>query len=158
MPSLKQSEFDFSHHLQHGKRLDSLRNRAGRCVCRYCGQSLELRKLTYAAYDEAKIELYCSHCDRIENGVEPEIYKIARYFVEEMQYDHYPWLDFSSRKQQMNTAIISDILTWGFSRTGLLDEDGFQMPIQIDNHLLGEALFISDTTLKAYEGEDADER
>ena len=36
-----------------------LGKRASRCVCKYCGSPLSLRKVTYAAYDEAKIDIYC---------------------------------------------------------------------------------------------------
>ena len=136
---------------EEDQRLSGLRRRAARCVCRGCGQRLTLRKITYAAYDEAKIELYCEQCGRIEYGVEPEIYQVAEYFVEELGYDHYPSIDPSLRKKRMNIAVICDIIAWGFKNTGLLREDGFTAPLDLDAGILGEATLLSDTALRARE-------
>lgn len=144
---------NFREQKEQSVRLQELRQRAARCRCRYCGHPLTLRKITYAAYDEAKIELYCEHCNRIESGVEPEIYKIAAYYVDEMKYDHYPNLDNSVRKRRMNIALICDILTWGFKNSGLLDKDGFNISLKIDEDLMGEAFSIPDSYLQALDKE-----
>ena len=138
---------------EQNERIAELRQRAFRCVCRYCGEKLSLRKITYAAYDEAKIEVYCEKCERIEYGVEPEIYKVAEYFVDEIGYDHYPSIDASVRKKRMNIAIICDIISWGFKNTGLLDKEGFKTALDLNAGVLGEALFISNTQLMATKGE-----
>ena len=134
-------------------RINELRERAARCVCRYCGEKLTLRKITYAAYDEAKIEVYCEKCDRIEYGVEPEIYQVAKYFADEIGYDHYPSIDNSVRKSRMNIAVICDIISWGFKNTGLLDKDGFKVKLDLNAGILGEALLISNTALNEIKGE-----
>ena len=129
--------------------------RSGRCVCRYCGGALGLRRITYSVYDEAKIELYCSSCDRIEYGTEPLIYKMAEYYQDELAFDYYPELDDSADKRRMNIAAISDIMNWGFKNAGLLDEAGFTVPIAVNPELVGEATIITEEEL-CREGERHD--
>lgn len=146
-------EISICNRSEQNERIAELRKRASRCVCRYCGEKLSLRKITYAAYDEAKIEVFCEKCERIEYGVEPEIYKVSEYFVDEIGYDHYPSIDLSVRKKRMNIAVICDIISWGFKNTGLLDKDGFKAALDLNAGILGEALFISDTELNAKKGE-----
>ena len=148
-PSLSSANINFRTDDEQSSRLNDVRKRAKRCVCKYCGGELSLRKITYAAYDEAKIEVYCEHCGRIEYGVEPEIYKLAAYYIDALRYDHYPNLDDSEQKRRMNIAVISDILSWGFKNTKLLDADGFTIDVAVDEDMLGEAITISDTELDA---------
>ncbi len=140
---------NFREQKEQSIRIQELRDRAARCRCRYCGHPLTLRKITYAAYDEAKIELFCEQCNRIESGAEPEIYKIAEYYVDAMKYDHFPNLDNSFRKRRMNISIICDILTWGFKNSGLLDKGGFNVPLNLDEDLMGEAFSLSDSYLES---------
>lgn len=149
--SLAQMNINFREQKEVSTRIRELKERTDRCVCRFCGETLSLRKITYAAYDEAKIDIFCDHCDRIEYGVEPEIYLVAEYFVDEMKYDHYSDLDDSVHKRRMNIAIICDILMWGYKNTGILCKDGFTVPLQFNQDLLGEALTISDKSLRALE-------
>ena len=145
--SLAEMGINFREQKEQTKRLQMLRQRAARCVCRYCGNPLSLRKITYAAYDEAKIEIFCERCGRIEFGTEPEIYQVAQYFIDEIQYDHYPNLDESVRKRRMNIAMICDILNWGFKNTGLLQAEGFTCSIALDEDTLTEAFAISESDL-----------
>lgn len=140
---------NFREQKEQSRRLKELRERAARCCCRYCGNPLTLRKITYAAYDEAKIELYCENCNRIEAGTEPEIYKMAAYYVDEMQYDHYLNLDNSPQKRRMNIALICDILTWGFKNSGLLSKEGFNIALKLDEDIMAEAFSISDQYLES---------
>ena len=130
------------------QRIQDLRERSAHCVCKFCGNVLSLRKITYAAYNEAKIELYCEHCGRIEYGVEKEIYQLSEYFVDELSYDHYPNIDPSVNKKRMNVAIIGDVITWAFKNTGLLDEKGFKVPLMMESGILGEASLILDSELE----------
>ena len=60
--ALNEQEIEFVLTRQ-GARVRKLKKRAERCVCKYCGEKLSLRKITYAAYDEAKIEVYCGSCE-----------------------------------------------------------------------------------------------
>ena len=133
---------------QQGQRVQRLKKRSGRCVCKYCGGKLGLRKITYAAYDEAKIEIYCNSCDRIEYGTEPLFYKMSAYFIDAFGFDYYPELDDSVNKSRMNRAMVSNIIGWGFKNAGLLDEDGLTCPIAVDERLLGEATILSESRLQ----------
>jgi hypothetical protein len=145
--SLEEVGIDFRAKKDQSERIQKLQTRAARCKCRYCGSALTLRKITYAAYDEAKIELYCEHCDRIESGVEPELYKLAEYYVDAIKYDHYPNLDDSINKRRMNIAVVCDILNWGFKNSELLDQDGFKVELNLDEDLMGEAFSLSSSYL-----------
>lgn len=144
---------DFRKNNQKSLRLKELEERAARCCCRYCGKPLTLRKITYAAYDEAKIEIFCEHCNRIEAGAEPEIYKLAAYYIDDLQYDHYPNLDNSERKRRMNIALVCDILTWGFKNSGLLNKNGFNFPITLEEDVMNDAFSISDAYFNSLENE-----
>ena len=155
--SLTQAGINFKEQTEMRSRIKELKSRTARCVCRHCGHSLSLRKITYAAYDEAKIDIFCEYCDRIEFGVEPEIYKIAEYYVDEMQYDHYPELDDSTRKRRMNIAIICDILTWGYKSAGLLNKEGFTVELNHEQEIMGTSLAISDTELRSMKREGLDD-
>ncbi len=125
-----------------------LRKRVCRCRCSYCGGTLELRKLTYSSYEVSKLEIYCDHCKRIEYGVEPEIYDVAEYFVDELGFDYYKDLDNNIRKREMNIAKVSEIIDWGCKNLGILTEDGFATPVNLNTALLGEALLIEDKQLE----------
>lgn len=70
---LSEKEINFVNTSSDGARMRKMQKRASRCICKYCGNELALRKITYAAYDEAKIEVYCDNCGRIEYGTEPLI-------------------------------------------------------------------------------------
>lgn len=70
---------------QNEKRLEMLKKRVKRCVCKSCGGPLSLRQLDYNEFEDARIELFCAHCDRLEFGIEPEIYMSAQYYVDEFR-------------------------------------------------------------------------
>ena len=127
---------------------ERLRKRVSRCSCSYCGGDLELRKVTYSSYEVSKLEVYCSHCKRIEYGVEPEIYEVAEYFVDELSFDYYKDLDNNIRKREMNIAKVSEIIEWGCRNMGLLTENGFVIPLDLKSELLGEALLREDDKLQ----------
>ena len=58
-----------SNRYQREGRVEELRERAKRCCCKYCGGSLELRRIVFNDDEDARIELFCSHCDRIEYSI-----------------------------------------------------------------------------------------
>lgn len=118
-----------SNRYQREGRVEELRERAKRCCCKYCGGSLELRRIVFNDDEDARIELFCSHCDRIEYGVEPEIYRNAVYFVERLRFNHYPDLDDNVMTKRMNIAKVCDIMTWGDKNLGILDANGFKIPV-----------------------------
>ena len=153
MDVLTQLNINFREEKEQEVRINEMRKRASRCVCRYCGNPLTLRKLTYAAYDEAKIEIYCEHCDRIEYGTEPEIYKIAKYYVNKMGFDHYLYMDESVRKNQMNISMICSILEWGYKSIEILEKDGFNIEIHFDENKISDVVSFTNTILENLQGE-----
>ena len=124
-----------------------LKDRTDRCVCKYCGNPLELRRIIFSDYEEARIEIFCTQCDRIEYGVEPEIYRAARYFTEEMDFNCYPDLDDNDSTRRMTIAKVCEILTWGVLQMGFLEDDGFLCPPKTDQLTAGEALLVSQSQL-----------
>ena len=135
---------------EENDRLSELKERTKRCCCRYCGGALEIRRIIFSDYEAAKIEIFCSQCDRIECGVEPEIYRCAQYFVDELDFDHYKGLDRNEKTRKMNIAKVSDIMTWCVKNLGLLDSGGFTVPLQMAENLLGQALLLGDDDLDQY--------
>ena len=105
--------------------IEKLKKRSKRCVCKYCGKSLKIKNILIAEFLEARIELYCDNCERIEYGVEPEIYSSAKYFVEEIGFNAYPTLDISDATVQMNIAKVCEIISWGCKNLGYLDDGGY---------------------------------
>lgn len=133
--------------------IQNLRQRVNRCVCRYCGSELILRRISYGNAEEGRLDLFCPSCDRIEYGVEPEIYKIARYYVEEMGFDYYADLDDSVRKDRMNQAKVCEMMQWCCKNLGLLDNQGFRTKVVLDALFSGKDLELSETYLKENSGQ-----
>lgn len=139
---------------QSASRLEMLRQRVRRCVCKYCGQPLYLRRIMFSDYEDARVEIFCEHCGRIEFGVEREIYASARYFVEEMGFDHYPELDDNAQTRQMNIAKVCEIMAWENQNLGFLSREGFMVPLKIDTSTLGECVMLKDEDLAEDEAID----
>jgi len=137
------------------KRLKELRVRTTRCCCRFCGSQLEIRKIIFAGYD-ARIEIFCSECNQIEYGTEPEIYRSAKYFVETMGFNYYPDLDDNDQTKKMNIAKVCDIITWQNKHMGFLTSDGFAVPININPSILGNMLVMNEEDLNRRLQEQAD--
>ena len=135
-----------------GGRVDMLKDRVKRCVCKYCGKPLTLRRLIFSEIDDARIEIYCKHCDRIEFGVEPEIYQSATYFVEEMGFNYYPELENNAYTKKMNVAKVCDIMSWGYRDLGLLEKTGFVVPLNMNRNISGEAVVLTDADIAEIEG------
>lgn len=133
------------------KRIEMLKKRTRRCVCKYCGSQLRLRRIIFSQYEDARIEIFCNSCDRIEFGVEPEIYASAKYFVENSKFNCYPDLDDNERTKQMTIAKVCEIMAWENQNIGIVDVNGFTMPLNINENFVGECITLSDEDL-----EDAD--
>ena len=129
------------------KRVATLKERSARCVCKYCGGGLRVRQILFTEYEEARIELFCKECDRIEFGVEPEIYANAQYFVEETGFNCYPDLDDNEKTKQMTIAKVCEIMTWEDQNIGILTPEGFSVPLSMTQHYVGECLTLSDEDL-----------
>ena len=48
----------------------------------------------------------------------------------------------------MNIAKVSEIIDWGCKNLGILTEDGFATPVNLNTALLGESLLIEDKQLE----------
>lgn len=134
---------------QSESRLDMLKNRTKRCVCKYCGGELKLRQIIFSELDDARIEIFCKNCERVEYGVEKEIYQSAEFFVEEMAFNHYPDLDDNQRRKQMNIAKVCEIMAWENRNMGFLDTDGFTVPVKMNPDVIGNCIVLDDAALEA---------
>jgi len=129
------------------KRIDMLKKRTKRCVCKYCGGRLKLRRIIFSDYEDARIEIFCNSCDRIEFGVECEIYASAKFFVENTNFNCYPDLDNNERTQQMTIAKVCEIMAWQDQNLGLMNTEGFIVPITINENFVGECITLTDEDL-----------
>ena len=132
---------------QSEKRLSMLKKRVKRCVCKYCGEPLTLRRIVFSDWEDARVEIFCENCGRIEFGVEPEIYTNAQYFVEETGFNCYPDLDDNEKTKQMTIAKVCEIMTWENQNIGILTPEGFCVPLNMNQHYVGECLTLSDEDL-----------
>ena len=123
-------------------RTELLRLRKQHCVCKYCGSELMVQRLVFSTDDDVRIELVCSHCQRIEQGVEKEIYLAAQYYVDEIGFDYFPNLDHTAKTQQMNIAKVAELITWGFANLGYLNAEGFTYPLNGTELQLSEAMIV----------------
>ena len=137
---------------QSEKRINVLKKRTKRCLCKYCGNKLKLRRIIFSTYEDARIELFCNGCNRIEYGVEPELYASAKYFVDNSGYNCYPDLDDNEKTKQMTIAKICEIMAWHDQNRGFLDENGFRVALDMNQNFVGECITLSDEDL-----EEADE-
>lgn len=129
-------------------RAEQLKGRVNRCRCKYCGGKLELRRIIFSDYENSRVEIFCSKCDRIEYGIEPEIYRCAQYFVEEMGFTCYPDLDDNAYTRKMTIAKVCEILTWGIGQLGFLQDNGFVFKPRMDTTVLGDCLLVTDSALQ----------
>lgn len=129
------------------KRLDMLKARIKRCVCKYCGGNLHLKRIIFTEYEEARVEIFCEECDRIEFGVEPEIYLSAKFFVEESGFNCYDDLDDNERTKQMTIAKVCEIMSWQDLNLGILNKKGFRVPLDMNENFLGQCITLKNRDL-----------
>ncbi len=130
------------------RRVATLKERSARCVCKYCGGSLKLRRIIFSDYEEARIEIFCNHCDRIEYGAEPEIYQSAKFFVDNSGFNCYPDLDDSEKTKQMTIAKVCEIMAWQDQNLGILDENGFCVTLKLNENFVGECITLTEANLE----------
>lgn len=128
-------------------RMEDLKGRAKRCCCKYCGDELTLRRIVYGDVEDARVELFCKHCNRIEYGVEQEIYLAAKYFVDEIGFNAFSDLDDNEKTRAMKVAKVCEIIAWGYKNLGHMDRNGFTVPVNVDKTLIGERLIIDEADL-----------
>lgn len=105
---------------------EKAKKRAARCVCKLCGHPLEAKIVVYNRYGGSGIELYCPSCQKIEYGTEPEIYRIAKNFVDNVEFDYFTDMEEGRRHDQLNVAKVCELLGWVYKKTGLLDAEGLK--------------------------------
>ena len=114
------------------ERLNELKERSKRCVCKYCGGRLKIRLIDFGKIETANMEIFCEECNRIEYGTEPEIYQNAVYLVDNLgfnMYENWPDTQFT---RKFNIAKVCEIIAWHENQIGLLDENGYKVPIYVD--------------------------
>lgn len=139
----KQALMDF----HSKKRLDVLKRRSKRCVCKYCGGPLVLKRIIFSSFEDARVEIFCKDCARIEYGVEPAIYQSARYFVEHSGFNCFPDLDGNERTKQMTISKVCEIMAWQDQNFGILNENGFTIPLAINENQLGACVTFTEDDL-----------
>lgn len=141
---------DFTEEENESLQVQALRTRVNRCKCSYCGSELILRRISYGNAEEGRLDLFCPSCNRIEYGVEPEIYQIAKYYIDEIGFDYYAELDESIRKTRMNMAKVCEMMQWCCKNLGLLNQDGFTTEVQMEAMRTGQDLLLRESYLKTY--------
>lgn len=104
----------------------TVRSRAERCVCKQCGTKLEGKVVIYNRYGGSGLELYCPHCQKLEYGTEPEIYRLASDFVESVEFDYFTEMEEGQRRTELNIAKVCEMLGWIYRKTGILSSGGIQ--------------------------------
>ncbi len=128
-------------------RIEQLKQRVNRCVCKFCGKQISLYRIIFSDIAEARVELYCDNCGRIEFGIEPEIYHCACNFVDNLEFDYYEGMDDNIKKRQMNIAKVCEILAWGCKNMGILNQNGFKIPLDMKTELYTECMVLSSTKI-----------
>lgn len=131
---------DLEHYTKN--RINILKERTTHCVCKYCGGQLHLRRIIFSNTEGARIEIFCEHCNRIEFGVEKEIYQCARNFVEKFNFNCFLDLEDNETTKRMNIAKVCEIITWADQKRGLLDDNGFTTDIHLEDGITGDILFV----------------
>ena len=135
------------------KRIVMLKKRTKRCVCKYCGGKLKLKRIIFSQHEEGRIEIFCSDCDRLEFGIEKEIYQSAKYFVENSEFNCYPELEDSAQTKNMSIAKVAEIMAWQDQNLGFLGADGFVVPVQMNDNFIGECITLSEDDLEELDEE-----
>lgn len=103
---------------------DKIFERSKRCVCKSCGGQLEAKIIIYNKYGGSGLELYCPNCQKIEYGTEPDIYRMAKEFVYNVEFDYFPEMEPNEDNLRLNIAKMCEILSWHFRKLGILDSKG----------------------------------
>lgn len=132
---------------QIDERVEKLKRRKNRCVCKYCGGQLSLRRIIFSSFEEANIEIYCNHCRRIEYGVESLVYQSAKFYVEHTGINLYPGLNDNEQRKQMNIAKIAEIMDWENQNLGIVNDEGFMVGLNLNADFMSECTTLSDDAL-----------
>lgn len=129
-------------------RIERLKARTKHCCCKYCGGELRVRQIIFQTQADARIELYCDQCQKIEYGVEKEIYASARAFVQATQFDYFEDVDDCEQRLQMNIAKVCTLTSWQLKFLGLLQDDGFTVLVHANEYESDQCMTINDSDLQ----------
>ena len=118
------------------KRINELKSRSKRCVCKYCGGKLKVRLLDFGDIETANLEIFCENCDMIEYGVEPQIYRNAVYFVDNLGFNAYQDRQDADSSRRLSIGKVCEIISWHERQIGILDENGYKVELNDNNELL----------------------
>ena len=104
-------------------------------VCKHCGGKLSTSLVIYDIYGGVGVELYCPRCEKNDFGVEPEVYALAEYFVQNFQFNYFLDMEENDLNEQLNIAKIADILSWLLKSLDLLDSCGLKQQPPDYRHL-----------------------
>ena len=107
-----------------GNLAPELYERVERCCCKMCGSPIKPQVIVYDRYGGHGIELYCETCQRIEYGTEPDIYALAKDFVDSFEFNYFPDMEENKYCEQLNVAKICEMFSWVLGELHLLDEHG----------------------------------
>ena len=125
-------------------RVEQLKKRKQRCCCKYCGGKLVLKRIVFSDFEDARIEIFCEDCGRIEFGIEKEVYNSAENFVNNLQINFFEGMDDNVQRHRMNVAQVCDIMGWCLRELGCLNQDGFTVPIKGTENLMKACVVIDD--------------
>lgn len=135
--------------IEKSPRVERLKARAKHCCCKYCGGELHVRQIIFQTQADARIELYCDQCQKIEYGVEKEVYASAKAFVQATQFNYFEDMDDSERRLQMNIAKVCTMTSWQLKFLGLLKDEGFTVPVHVNEYESDQCTTIDDSDLEA---------
>ena len=121
------------------ERLQELKSRSHRCVCKYCGSPLKVRLIDFGQIKMANLEIFCESCGLIEYGTEPEIYQSAVYLVDNLGFDAYPDRTANEATRRLNIGKVCELIAWHERQIGLLDPSGYTVPLVLNSALLDTA-------------------
>ena len=130
-------------------RVERLKARAKHCCCRYCGGELSVKQIVFHGQAAARIELYCDQCQKIEYGIEKEVYQSAKAFVEATEFNHYMDLEDNEQRLQMNIAKVCNITSWQLRYLGLTDENGMTVPTQLNEYRMERCTTVDEDHLES---------
>ena len=85
--------------------------------------------LDFGQIETANLEIFCGNCDKIEYGVEPEIYHSAQYAVDILGFNAYQDRADNEQRRRLNIAKVCELLFWHDRELGILDQYGYKVPV-----------------------------
>lgn len=134
--------------VEKSPRVERLKERVKQCCCKYCGGQLQVRQIIFQTQVDARVELYCDQCQKIEYGVEKEIYASSKAFVLATQFNYFEDVDDSEQRLQMNIAKVCSMTSWQLKFLGLLKDDGFTVPVHVNEYESDQCTTIEDSDLE----------